>query len=214
MVIGTNTCGLVPSVVPSKPRGATPTIVSVCPLTMSCWLSALGSAREPAQPVGMAQDGHVRFTDRPVVFRSDQAAQRRRQLEHREIAARHQHSRSAERLSLIGEVRAEDPMRRHAGEGRLHALEVAKHRVAEDFVAVARLIARMRARLGTGRRKVDQPIRLGHRQRLEEDLVETGKDRGVRADAERQRHNRDDRDERGLEERPEGELRVDHGLGP
>ncbi len=146
----------------------------------------VGICREPAQPVGMAQNGHMRFTDRPVVFRSDEAAQRRRQLEHREIAARHQHSRSAERLSLIGEVRAEDPMRGHAGEGRLHALEVAKHRVAEDLVAVARLIARVRAGLGTGRREVDQPIRLGHRQRLEEDLVETGKDRGVRADTERQ----------------------------
>jgi hypothetical protein len=36
-------------------------------------------------------------------------------------------------------------------------------------------------------------------------LLENG---GVRADAERQRHDRDDRDEGGLEQRPERELEV------
>ncbi len=43
-VIGTNTCGLVPSVVPSNPRGATPTIVRVWPLTIMPLFSTFGSA--------------------------------------------------------------------------------------------------------------------------------------------------------------------------
>jgi hypothetical protein len=43
IVIGANTSGLTPSVVPSNPLGATPTIVIVCPLTMSGWFSTDGS---------------------------------------------------------------------------------------------------------------------------------------------------------------------------
>jgi len=42
-VIGTNTFGVTPIVVPSKPRGATPTIVSVRPFTMSVWPTTEGS---------------------------------------------------------------------------------------------------------------------------------------------------------------------------
>ena len=44
MVMGTNTCGVEPSVVPVKSRGATPTIVSDCPLTMSESFNTFGSA--------------------------------------------------------------------------------------------------------------------------------------------------------------------------
>ena len=42
-VIGTKTAGRAPSVVPSKPRGATPTMVNVWPLTIIVWLSIPGS---------------------------------------------------------------------------------------------------------------------------------------------------------------------------
>ena len=41
-MIGTKTFGCAPSVVPSKPRGATPTIVSAWPLTMIVSLSTAG----------------------------------------------------------------------------------------------------------------------------------------------------------------------------
>lgn len=40
IVIGTKTLGFDPNVVPSNPRGATPTIVIDCPLTVIVWLSA------------------------------------------------------------------------------------------------------------------------------------------------------------------------------
>ena len=43
-MIGTNTCGVAPSVVPVKPRGATPTIVSDWPLTMMVSFRTFGSA--------------------------------------------------------------------------------------------------------------------------------------------------------------------------
>ena len=42
-VIGTKTAGRAPSVVPLKPRAATPTMVSVWPLTIIVWLSTAGS---------------------------------------------------------------------------------------------------------------------------------------------------------------------------
>ncbi len=44
MVIGTYTFGLTPIVVPSNPRGATPTIVIVWPLTIIDWFRTFGSA--------------------------------------------------------------------------------------------------------------------------------------------------------------------------
>ena len=92
--------------------------------------------------------------------------------------------------------------------------EVAEHRVAEDIVAVAGLIARVRAGLGTGRREVHQLVGSGTVSDSRSIWLKQREDRRIGADAERQRHDRDDRDKRGLEERPEGELRVDHGLGP
>ena len=43
-VIGTNTAGRIPIVVPSKPFGATPTMVRLWPLTITCLLRIVGSS--------------------------------------------------------------------------------------------------------------------------------------------------------------------------
>jgi hypothetical protein len=77
-------------------------------------------------------------------------------------------------------------------------LEIPEHRVAEHFVAVAGVVARVAAVLRSGRLEVGQPRGIGHRERLEQQLVEERKDGGVRADAQRQRKDRDDGDERVL----------------
>ena len=90
------------------------------------------------------------------------------------------------------------------------SFEVSEHRVAEHLVAVPGLVARLGPRLGPWRRQVDEPGRLGHRQRPQQHLVEQREDRRVRADPERERDDRDRGDERGLEERPEGKFQVDH----
>src|SRR5439155_21781112 len=44
IVIGTNTCGRDPSVVPSNPRGATPTMLIGWPLTIIVWFNTVGAA--------------------------------------------------------------------------------------------------------------------------------------------------------------------------
>ena len=68
-------------------------------------------------------------------------------------------------------------------------------------------------RMRPGRREVDEPLRLRHRQRLEQHLVEQRIDRRVRADAERERQDRDDRDERRFEQRSKRQLQIPHCVG-
>ena len=166
---------------------------------------------EARLPVRVAEHRHRRLADRAVVGRAEQPAERGLHAEHREVAARHEHALAAQRLAAVGEVGAEETVRRDAGERRLHPLEVPEHRVAEHGVAVAGLVARLRAGLRAGRREVDQPRGLLHRQRPQEELVEQREDGRVGPDPERQRDDGDDRDERALEERPERELEVQHG---
>jgi len=92
----------------------------------------------------------------------------------------------------------------------MRLLEVAEHRIVEDDIAVAGYIARVVAgRLAS--REVDQPSGIAHRQRPQQQLVEHGVNRGVRSDAERERQDGNERNERRLEERPERELEVSHG---
>ena len=61
IVIGTNTSGFTPSVVPSKPCGATPTIVIVWPLTISGWFEDAGIDAESAS-ASMRSRGRRRAT--------------------------------------------------------------------------------------------------------------------------------------------------------
>src|SRR5205814_8256004 len=90
--------------------------------------------------------------------------------------------------------------------------EIAEHRITEGVVAGARLAATLRARLRTRRAQVHQPVRAIDGERLQERPVEEREDRGVGADAERQRDDGHCRDELGLEERPEREAKTTHGL--
>ena len=69
----------------------------------------------------------------------------------------------------------------------LRLLEVAEHRVAEDLVAAALVVAGLRARFRPGIGQVDQLIRRRHRQPAQQHLVEQRKNGGVRPNAQRQR---------------------------
>src|SRR5205823_13944894 len=105
---------------------------------------------------------------------------------------------------------SEGQMGGESGEYRLAALEVPKHRVAEHHVAVSRLAARLRTGLGAGRCEVDEPGRIWHWERAQQDLVEQREHSGVGADPERERNDRDAGDERRLEEGAEGQRDVSH----
>src|SRR5262249_21402896 len=105
-----------------------------------------------------------------------------------------------------------DHVRRDAGERPVLRLEVAEHPVAEDAVAVPGEPALMRPRAHGVAAEVHELLRPRHRERREEHLVEERKDRRIGADAERERQYGNDRDERRLEERPESQLEIPHGL--
>ena len=101
-------------------------------------------------------------------------------------------------------------MRGESAEYRLRSLEVPEHRVAEHHVAVSRLPARLGTGFGAGSREVDESVRVGHRERTKQDLIEERKDGGIGPDAEREGNDRDAGDERGLEEGAEGEGEMSH----
>src|SRR5437867_5614453 len=122
----------------------------------------------------------------------------------------HEHPSAIQRLTMVGQVRTERSVGGDAREYRLPALEIAEHRIAEDELAAPRLTARLRARLRPGRGEIDEPLRLPHWKRPEKQLIEQREDRRVGADPERQRHDRDDGDERCLEQRAKSELQVGH----
>jgi hypothetical protein len=61
---------------------------------------------------------------------------------------------------------------RDPGERRLHVLQIAEHRVAEDRVAITGLAARLRSGLRAGSGEVDETGRIGHRQLPQQQLIE------------------------------------------
>ena len=152
----------------------------------------------------------MRFAGGRVVARAEQTADRRPNAEYRKIAAGHEHALAVDRLLRVGKVRAEDSVSRDPNEDRLRLLEIAEHRVAENGIAVASHVALRLPGLGAGGGEVDQPMGLLHRQGAQQHLVEQRENSGVRADAERQRQDGDQRDERRLEQRSEREFQVGH----
>ncbi len=165
---------------------------------------------EVVLPVLVGEHDHRMLPDVLVVGDAEQTPQRRLHAQDREVGPRDEHPRRVQRVALEGQVGAEQPVRRDAGERQVRLLQVAEHRVAEDLVAVARLVARLGAGLRPRRPQVDEPIGILHRQLLEQDLVEQREDGGVRPDPERERQHGHGGDERRLGERARGELQVGH----
>ena len=171
-------------------------------------------------PIAVPEHRDVVGTDALVVRGRKEASQGRAQAEGREVRPRDVHSLPRRRLVAIGQTDAEDAMRRESRENGLAPLEIPEHRVAEHHVAVSRLATRLRTGLGTGSCEIDEPVWLRHREGAKQNLVEQREDRGIGADAERQRNDGDAGDERRLEEGAEGQCDVSHrgqarkGSGP
>src|SRR4029078_12016732 len=109
-------------------------------------------------PVAVAQDDDRRLADQAIVAGVEEPSERRLHLQNLEIAARHEESLGGQRLPLHRQVRAEQAVRGDAGEDGLRLPQVPEHRVAEDDVAVAGLVAALRAPLTPGRRQVAQTL--------------------------------------------------------
>ncbi len=90
---------------------------------------------------------------------------------------------------------AERSVRSQAGKNGLSLLQVQKHRVAEHFLAATGLATGLRTGVGAGRAQVDQPVRLEHRQRLEQDLIEEREYGRVASDPQGEREHCYGRDE-------------------
>ena len=152
---------------------------------------------ESRRPIAVPEDHDARLAHEFVVIRIEQPSESGPQLQDRKITAGHEQALAARRLRLVCEVCGEVDVRRDVREDRLDLLQVAEHGVAEDDLAVARSPAVSEAGLRTRRAQVHELRRTGSRDRLQQHLMEHGKNAGCGADAERERD-----DSRGREGRP------------
>ena len=152
-VIGTKTCGLAPSVVPSKPSGATPTMVRCWPLTIERVADHVWIAVETGRPVGVAEHDDRRFPRLLIVPGRSSRPIAGCHAEDGEVAAGDEYALAVQRLVVERQVRAEQDVRGDVGEHLMVLLQVAEHRVAEDVVAVPGLVAGLRAGLRPRRRR-------------------------------------------------------------
>ena len=160
-------------------------------------------AIESPRPVVVADhDRWVTLVDLIVFLRIEDASRRRSHAEHREVVARHHLDVDALGLVVDRDRGVGQPARQHFAE-RLGALLV----LLVDRIGVharAHVAAAVRARLI----QHHQLVRVLHRQLAQQDLVDQREDRGVRADAERERQDRDDRKQRAAKEAADGQLEV------
>src|SRR5690606_23445805 len=115
---------------------------------------------QPALPERVAQHRDEVCTDGLVICRSEQPTAMWLEPERSEVGARDHHALAVQRLTVIGDVRAEQSMRRQTAESGLRLLEVAEHWIAEDHVTVAGVVAGRRSCLRTWRCQVRESLRL------------------------------------------------------
>ncbi len=165
---------------------------------------------ESAPPVVVTEHDDAPASPHTIVIGIQQTSELRREAEDREIRTRNQRALTTFGHALVGDVRTKVAVRGDAGEDGLNALQVPKHRVAEDRVAGAGLTARYRPAARSGRHEVDESLRLWHVQRPQQGLIEDRENRDVRADAKRHRQHRNRRHDGRLEERPKGKSQFMH----
>ena len=165
-------------------------------------LSDDGAAAELPLPVAPRQHHRV-WRARHVVGVREDAAGHRHHAEDRQEAVGHE-----QRPVALGFAPAGD--RHRAGVPQADVLEDAAL-LSVDEVG-GRAVVQLRD-AHTRRRVPDahEPVGLGKRQRLQEHAVDDAENRGVRADAYRQRDQRDDREERRLDEAADGERETGPG---
>ena len=149
-------------------------------------------------------------TDHGIVGRAQQSSGGRLQAEYRKIRSRDEHSAREARLVVDRQAGAEWKVRRDAGEHRLLTFEILEHRIAEHFIAIARLTAILRTRFRARCPEIHEAIGRRHRQRLQQDFIEQREDGGVRTDAERQRRDRNGRHEGRLQQHANGKPDMSH----
>ena len=143
-----------------------------------------GVRAETRPPIAVAEHGQRMAALNQVVGSGEHPAHRRADAEHRKVIARHEIGADQFRAAL---------------ERRAHGTRVRAEHAAEDLVLVADLLIH---RVGEPVRPVvaaivfaasgqhHQLLRISHRKRLQDELVDQCEDRGVGADAQGQRKHR------------------------
>ena len=137
-----------------------------------------------------------------VVIGADEAASRRGDAEHREVAARDELARSRRLGAAVdADVDARRPVGGDAVEHRRRCCQAA----VLDVIDAAGGAVRLRWR------DDEKLVRRLHRQRSQKDGVDEREDRGVGADAEPKRGDDDDREDRALAQLPQGVAEILRG---
>ena len=116
------------------------------------------SGAEPPLPVVVTEDHDLSAARLPVIVGPEKAAEMGRQPQHGKIRTGHQCGVAAFRGPGIRDGCAEIAVRGNAGKRRLHPLEIAKHRVAENRIACAGRAARDRSASRARSDKVHEAI--------------------------------------------------------
>ena len=201
--------------------GSTPTIVTGVSLTRTTEPITSGSAAEPQSPALLADHGNG-LGCRRVVVRHDGAARASRDAECAIVVAGRKEGRRDVGLAVDHEIDVAD--RRKGEEIRQRAVvvdELPVHGVRERGIdtAAVRILRRKAVDEGIGphlvaahRAQSNQPVGVGDWHLPEQQAVHRAEQRGVGADAERQRDKDDRRPAPGLQHHPRGESKVsDHG---
>ncbi len=123
-----------------------------------------GVAAEAGRPVGVAQHHHPAVVGDLVIVWPDESSEGRLEAQRRKVTPRDEDAVAVDRgLSLDGEVGAHQDMARDPCENCLFPLEIPEHRVAENLIAVAGLIAGVASGFRRRRAEVDEAIRFRHR---------------------------------------------------
>ena len=177
-------------------------------------------AGEPLLPVGMADDRDGRRAQ-PVVAFDEHAAQGRRDAEHREVVAGGLIAAAELRVAVHDDVHAHRRARGQAGQGRVRGPKLLEHGERErrpDVPRAGRARVAVVARAPhhvvlAGRVEPDETVGLADGHGLQEQAVDGGEQRRVRADAERKRDEDDERPALGVEEDADGEAQVPEQRG-
>ena len=136
---------------------------------------------EPAIPIIPAHHCHIRLAARRDILRTGQAPDGGLQSEHLEIIAEHVFEDHGLRLAAF-HMHGRQIVERHAGQGREDVVVIADILifVPSPIPVVARLA-------GVLIQELDELLRIRDRQLVQHDGIEQAEDRGIGADAERQR---------------------------
>jgi hypothetical protein len=168
------------------------------PIDSNRLIQSSGLAAETVLPIPVPQNCDRIPRALPVIFRRDSTPDQRLDPEQREVATRHCHYRSADRLGAISDIRAEQTEPRDSGQRLGLLLQGSKDPVIEDGILVAgvvgRSVAALQIRWGG---HDDKLVRVLDRQRSKHYLVQQRENAGICADAQRQRKHHHERDDGG-----------------